>query len=274
MSGGFPLGVELTNGILYGQVLSTTGQGGTTVSPSATANTKGSFVQITPTGGTTQDADVIEVTILMTGGSAAQAAAVDIAIGPSGSQIVVFNNLMACQQGQFARGGSKYLLPCSIPKGTAIWARSQAGVASSTDVRVTAKCFQSGFLGPGGAFGVDSLSFTPSATTGTAVTAGNGAYGAYAQMAVTTRDYSGVIGIIDTTSANDSVFVYDIGIGIGGSQIAIVPGISQATQYLLGQASSLYSIQIPAGSTLWARASDSASGSGHPCNCTLYGVYG
>ncbi len=272
MAGGYPLGSELCNCTGYGVVLTTTGMGGTTVSAPGTANTKSSWVQLT--AATTADADMIEITIGNTGAVATQANAVDIGIGAGGSEIVVFNNLMGTVQGQFTRSVASYIFPCSIPKGTRIAARSQSQTATDTGIRVSVRTFQSGFQNPGGAYGVDALGFSAAATTGTAVTAGNGAYGAWAQIiAATTRDYAGVVVAVDSTSANDSVFLFDVGVGLSGSEQVVASALIRSTSGGAVGPTEFVPVPIPAGSRVAVRGDDCISGSGHPFNATVYGIY-
>ena len=75
MPGGFPLGPDVCNGISYG----VSGGIGTAITPSASANTKGSYTQII--AATTYDACLMEV-VLWNRHTATNYAA-DVAIGAS-----------------------------------------------------------------------------------------------------------------------------------------------------------------------------------------------
>jgi hypothetical protein len=106
---------------------------GTSISPSATANTKGSFAQLVAS--TAKDYSGLLVILNARGGTSLAIYAVDIAIGSSGNETVVVNNLMAQSAlVQFA----PLFIPMEIPAGTRISARCQSTATSGAAIIILA----------------------------------------------------------------------------------------------------------------------------------------
>lgn len=101
---------------------------GTTVAASASANTKGAWVEIT--AATARDAQALLVELSAVG---AMAGLVDVAVGASGSEVVIVANLII-QRRQTA--GLSVLFPIPIPAGTRLALRLQSTVGSAS---ITAK---------------------------------------------------------------------------------------------------------------------------------------
>lgn len=275
MSGGWPSTFELCNATDLGTVASASL--GTIVTASATANTKGAYTQITAS--TPTDADWILVSLNLVGASNIYTAAIDIAIGPSGSELVVVPNLMTFTRSLEA-GNQWYMIPCSIPAGTRIAARCQSSLASSqASVQVTT--FQGNFADGSASGLIDAVGFIPTTTLGTAPTAGVNAQGSYTQLtAATANDYKGFFLGFDFQNATfGSVSYYhllNLAIGPSGSEKVILPNLSLTvwatnSNNLTPSNSTFFPIQIPAGTRI--AVSDSVSTSGSPAiGVTLYGV--
>src|SRR5579871_3092164 len=274
MSGGFPFLPGLCNGKSIGAGTGLFVNGGTNIAPSATANTKGSWTQLTAS--CPIDADMIEISIVCAELQNTELAdAVDIGIGSSGNEIVIFNNLMAVCQSRFTNPRSTYVFPCSIPAGTRISARSQSIAASGGGVYMSIRVFQTGFQGQGGASGVDAIGFNAAATTGVAITPGNGAKGSWTQIVASSSvDYAGLAMCIDNGPASSSaIYLIDVGIGGSGSEQIIVPDVLTGNNYGQLTPPPTYMVPIPAGSRIAVRADDVSSGSGVSFGITIYGIY-
>lgn len=108
--------------------------GGTSVPPSASANTKGGFTQLIASTSVDYLGFYVEVNLGDTNTSASVGAfsLIDIAIGGAGSEIIIVPNI------QWYHGASRprQFYPIPIPAGTRISARCQADAASSAARRV------------------------------------------------------------------------------------------------------------------------------------------
>ena len=171
MPGGFPIGLELCNATSVNSSISAFSNGATAgPTPSATANTKGSWTQLI--AATTFDAIQVRVDMyLQTVFAAAESIAIDIGIGASGSEYVLIPNLMFSTPGQFQSMKCQYNFPLQIKAGQRIAVRSQSNLASNTDkVSCVLTLLNGGFTTPAGYAGVDAIGFNASAPTATVTT--------------------------------------------------------------------------------------------------------
>ena len=276
MPGGFSLHNDICNGQNVGSVLTTSF--GTVVTSSATANTKGAYTQLI--AATASDAAFMEVRIYVQNSNSPNFA-IDIAVGASGSEVVLVPNLVT--QTIFAGYNLVvWAFPISIPAGTRIAARMQDSSGSQT-ATVSLTLFDAGFTMPDGYSGVDAIGFTATSTEGTSLTPSTtvDTMGAYSQLiAATTRDYVGIFGAFDSQQGNSKVqsYLVDVAIGASGSEQIIIPKLfnynSDSNNWMFQFP--FHPIQIPAGTRIAARCQTNAtSGSGNqrPIDLTLYGVY-
>src|SRR5437868_2407460 len=135
MSGGWAQGLGYAGAGTYGADR-TQQFGGTIVSQSATANTKGAWQLI---GTVSQDctALLLKLSYLNANGSDT-GVSMDVGIGPSGSQVVLIPDI---NMGQPSVVGGltnlvtfQHIIPIQLPQGTSIWARAAVDIASSTCV--------------------------------------------------------------------------------------------------------------------------------------------
>lgn len=269
MPGGFPLGLDVCNGTDQGTATGTSQ--GTSITAGA-ANTAGSFTQLVASSAI----DASWMIVICNQASAAGALAVDIAVGASGSEKVIAQQIVSVEA-----SGAAVAFPCSIPAGTRISARAQSSTASAT-VGVSVILFDGAFTQMDGNGGADSIGFVSGSTTGTTVTASasTNTKGSYAQLvASTTRDYIGLFGAFDTggtTTAHHNLL--DIAIGASGSEQVIIPNFP-AVSSAQGLSANLFSpenipftpILIPAGTRIAARMQSNVASSA--MHVTLYGVY-
>ncbi len=264
MSGGFPLGLELSNAQIYG----ISGSAGTSITNGV--NAKGAYVQLT--AATTADCCMMLVQIeqsVLSGVSFV--AAVDIAVGAGGSEKVIAPDLLCL----YNLSATSFLFPVNIPSGTRIAARASGDHAGSTFISVM--LFDGSLTRGDGFAGIDSLGFTVGTSLGTVLTSGlANAKGAYSQIVVSTaRDYAGIMVGVDTDQADRTdVYLIDIAIGPGGSEQVIIPNlVLKSVGGSLGPAPcpGPFYIPLPAGTRIAARSQ--AVGAAAIMVLTLYGIY-
>ncbi len=272
MSGGFSLNRGLCNAASGGAAFAA-GSDGTTITAAGVADTKGAWTQLIAS--TTADAVAFSVSSNLTLAIAGQYA-VDIGIGPGGSEQVIVSNVIVPGGGNTVLNCSTIHIPIAIPAGTRIAARCQSTVASK-QMGVSIQLFDGSFVSSEAA-GVDSIGFTNTGTTGTAITANARAKGTYVQLtASSARDYMGLFVGVDAaaTSAGSGHNVYfDISIGAGGSEQVVIPDwvFSPWSGLLTGSLSPFYAVEIPAGTRIAARAAN-AQNATMALGITAYGVY-
>jgi hypothetical protein len=271
MPGGLPQGLEYANALDYGSDLVNTHG---TVCAAASANTKGTWVQLTPA--TTSDACWVMANV-STVDNSPWATAVDIGVGAAGSEKIILPNLI-CPVSQYPR---HYSFPISIQAGTRIAARCQSDTGAFNSY-VTVTTFDGALAQMEGCAGADALGFTAGSTTGTKVTASASANvkGAYAQLiAATARDYIGLVIGLDwfQSGAFNQFFMLDIATGPAGSEKVILSNVlcmtnEAASVYALSFPHFPFFVPIPAGSRVSARIQATGAGSTF-VGCTVYGIY-
>jgi len=186
-----PLWVPPANGSAIESNQTTTAAGGTTVTGSATVNTKGAWTQLIAS--TSFDAYGIMVWCTNTYVSATAADQLtDIGIGASGSEIVLIPDLLTGWVGGSGAGlpdnGGAYYFPLRIPAGSRVSARMQANQVSDT-VDVIVVLFERPMI-PGMWVGsrVTAYGVVSASSQGTLVTAGSGAYGSLTSLTASTTN--------------------------------------------------------------------------------------
>ena len=267
MPGGFPIGPEICNGYAIGTV--TTGSTGTTITPSATDNVKGSYTQLIAS--VPYDLSYVMVSI---GAQSVTNGCCDIAVGASGSEEVIISNLVIPINNGYVT--NIYSFPLSIPAGSRVAARAQAVNGNAGSSRVSLVGFGGAYSQWEGAAGVDAIGFNTSTSLGTAVTPSATANikGSYIQLtAATNRDYIGIFGVQGGGSSGFSDwYMMDIAVGASGSELAIVPNFWGSSYYYAASPILFLPIPIPAGTRIAARCQCSVA-SGLAIDMTLYGVY-
>jgi hypothetical protein len=277
MSGGFPVGYEVANGVNFGTLDS-----GTTDSVPVTggaANTKGSYVVV----GTTT-ADTSFALVKVSGfANVSTRGLMDIAVGATGSETIVANNL--CIGSPSNNNQAQWGIPLVIPKSTQINARCQTSTATD-NMHVVVYTFDGAFTQMEGAGGLDSIGADLSNSRGTLVDAGAVANtkGAYAVLtASSARDYMGFFFTVDQgsqTGWNFQNFLIDVAIGATGSEKIIFPEFyvkavgSLVSNGFFSVTSHFIAVAVPAGTQIQARAQcDTATASQRVIGVTLYGLY-
>jgi hypothetical protein len=251
---------------------------GINATPSATVNTKGSWISM----GTliTSCSSFLFRIAYVNAGQADYGCSVDIGIGTSGSQFVLMSNINVSLQpaglGQAAVW--QHAIPVGIAQGQQIWVRSAVNVASFTgSVLCWFTPYDNSFVSFGECCGLETLGASATAGRGTGVTAGttqSGTKGSYVQLGTATRDYIGFLVNQDmaNNTSNESGNMLDIAIGAAGSQIVILAdleiyqgGVESPSDF------EFVAIPIPAGSAVWGRAASIAPDTS--LGLTLYGVF-
>lgn len=256
---------------VYGNTPATTS--GTTLTANASADTKGSYVQLT--AATTHDANWIVVNL---GASANQASfLVDIAIGSATEQIILPDLLVWTRLGD---SGQTYLFPIFIPAGSRLAARCQSstgGGAIQITVNLVSGTMLGGGVGPSWADAYGAVA----ASTGTNVDPGGTAStdSSWVEIAsATTRPHNWLVFAAkfgDGTLAAAAKWLVDIGIGSATEQeivsdIFVSAGIT--TDMACGGWVQHFPIFIPEGSRLTCRARCSVTTDGdRDLNVKLYG---
>ena len=219
MSGGFPLGWDVSNGQSAGVVV-TSGNNGHGITSGA-ANTKGSWTALTSSSPV--DCCLLEISVIgeTISGGAADTLVIDIGVGPS-IPIVIIPNLICA----FGNGNGAFfnlLVPCSIPAGSVISARAQSTLGGD-ETYVAVKMYDGAFTEMEGISGCDAIGFNAASTIGTAVTLGGGAKGAWSTItSSTTHDYVGFAIGIDTQNNIGGLYgSASIDVGVGPSTPHII----------------------------------------------------
>jgi hypothetical protein len=276
MPGGFPYLGDVCNNRDVGTVPATSL--GTSITLS-TANTKTAYAQLT--AATTGDCSWMVVSLgqsLFNNGMYA----VDIAIGASGSEIIIASNLLY-QEDNFPT----WSFPVNIPSGTRISARAQSTLDNGADTMYVAVYLMDGsFMQQEGVAGIDNVTavmsgYTYGALVGLPTSANTKT--AYTQVqASTARDYMGVILYFDhhDTSANitsSNHALIDVAIGASGSEIVLISNLVEIIGYTQSYAmtgNTYFPIAIPAGTRISVRCqSVNAPGATRTFGVNLYGFY-
>ncbi len=276
MPGGLPLGFEICNMPSgYGVNVGSSNLSSGAVTPSATANTKGNWAQLTAS--TANDACMIVVLVEDDNGGAINYS-IDIGVGAGGSEKILVADLMISTNANSQPVSNFYMLPVQIPSGTRVAARTQASGASQAAINVAVYIADGAFTQLEGAAGVDTIGFTAATTSGTAVTSGNAVKGSYAQLSASTaKDYVGLMFAMDyqgSSVIHNQSWLADIAVGAGGSENIIIPNyyMRSNTQSIFNPSTSEYfPIQIPSGTAISARLQSNFAAVA--VGMTAYGVY-
>lgn len=283
MPGGFSINNEVYNGTAIAAL--TASSVGTTVAASASANTLGSWVQLTASS----PVDCVGMLIAVNGFEAvARSGAIDIGVGGSGSEVVIASKLLMNSVNADYVTATVIYLPIAIPAGTRISARCQCSDTSDS-VSISAILFQGSFSNGEGYAGVDAIGFLSGTTLGTAIDPGGtiNTKGAYAQMiSSTARDYAGFFFIFDNQSHDSTSgsvfasFLVDIAMGSSGSEVPFVPNLNMyrysttVFSIIYQPASPIIWNPVPAGTRLAARAQCSVNtATTRMLGITAYGIY-
>lgn len=261
MPGGFQLGGGQSNFQALNYSTTTTAVNNA-ITASSSINTKGSYSELV----TSLAYDCFGFTLEFTAiNQPATGALVDIAIGASGSEVIILSDICYDMGSVFPYnpGTASMYVPIALPAGTRIAGRMQAGVASTT-AQIGFHAFDGGFdtqnpLGFATTYGADETK-----SLGTAIDPGSSANtkGSWVQLtgssAYAIRALQMMLdsrGGVDTTNGN---WFMDIGIGGAGSEQVLIPNVfsfvSANRSMMTLRYPPIMAVSIPAGTRIAARA--------------------
>ena len=288
MPGGWPIGGDVCNTTAQGIVAASSR--GTGVLTSATANTKGPWVELVPS--TAIDCCVIKITIDATGSGAVGNASFDIAIGASGSETIIVSDLICAQVTGIANFDCvSYLFPLAIPAGTRIAARGQNGTSTSAQTfYLSLQLLDGAFSEQEGYALIDTYGFNSAATQGTTIDSGAtiDTKGVYSQLVSATHyDLAGFSLVVDKQNQNGGnqvvniQWLFDLAVGPSGSEVPLMTNLVAmgaarngfGTTYISHETTDFIKVSIPAGTRISARAqSTTADSVARLFGLTFYGV--
>lgn len=240
----------------------------------ASANTKGSWAELTAG----LDYDVYGLYLPMTHAAITsnRSFLFDIGIGGSGSEVVLVPNIY---HAQYNSGGAVWMpgmagfFPCFIPKGTRIAFRCQCSTGS-TAMTVIVR-FAAGALRSAPPIQTwDALGVSTAASGGTAVTAGDTSMGSWTQIISTTaRDYKYFAMLTNDVHIGTYSISFDIGIGGSGSEVVLATS-TLIFRHTFTEITSLAvngPCRIPKGTRIAVRAGNTFTGGTKNTQVALYG---
>jgi hypothetical protein len=247
----------------------------TNVTAHASANTKGSYVELTSATAFAAQGIIICIGKV----NAASRYLIDIAIGAASSEYDIIPNLIARGENS-AQITSQLFFPIAIPAGVRLSARCQASTGGST-IRISATLCGGGFGNYPVYSGIEAIGVTTASTDGTSYqTSGTSANNkcAWQQMsAATTHDIKAIY--IAHTHFNSAIApstVYDIGIGAASSETVLIPDLVEVTDsgmQSLTNYSACIPCAIPSGTRVAFREQSSSTSANYYFTMALYGLY-
>lgn len=214
---------------------------GTSITPSASAHTKGSWTQLVASSGVAARG----ILVLISGGAASSVEdyLVDIGTGGAGSETVVVANLP--EAGPTNRLLKPYFCPVAIPAGTRISARCQCGAASAGAIFVMAYVLPAPSVGLDDCTTLTTYGADPSTTRGLSIDPGGSANtkGSWVELSASTSDpIDWILPCIENlgdTVQSICEWLVDLGTGGAGSETVVVANL----QF---QSNSITNLKIPA----------------------------
>lgn len=235
---------------------------GTTLTANASANTKGTYVELTSSSPIDADGFLLTATVP----TVAIDHMIDIAVGAASSEVVVLANFAF--ELFFEAGAPSVFIPVPIPAGSRISARVQGSTGSAT-IDVSLILVKGGFagvmqVGTATTYGADTATSTGtnipySGSTNTKNTT-------WTELSASTTGHTRalliLVGLRGAVNANGTSSLLDIGVGAASSEVAVVPNLavqSDSTTDRFFPLARLVPADIPAGSRLSARAQHSGN---------------
>jgi hypothetical protein len=226
-----------------------------TVTANASANTKGAWTEIIAS--TTADADLVEVSVQ--GGNTASTIVgilLDIAIGASGSEVALFENVAvggAAASSFNGEAGYRFGVPVYVPSGSRISARIQSNITLGRTAQVSVR------LSAGPNPSNTSASATVIGTnTGTSLGTDQNNNTSWQQaVASTAAQYQALslVPSLNTTNIAANFRSLQLGFGAGSAEspLSNLDFLSTSTEAVVYTQSSLYVATVPSGTRLATR---------------------
>lgn len=246
---------------------------GTRATAGGSANTKGSWSQVTAS--LPHDAYGFWLTMAGTATSATSTdGLLDIGIGAGGSEVVLVPDLLAGWLGTPTQGPRTLFIPIFITKGTRVAVRNQGVLAGDT-----VDCmfhFKSGDPANRGQLfsGCDAYGIVSASSAGLAHTPGNtGAESTWASIGSTTsKSYGAIMPLIQSSNTTTTAIAYHWELGIGSVTLAEWYYMGNTGEYLNGPfPSEPAAVNIASGAQLQVRAE--ASGTAIAFDVAAYCFY-
>lgn len=254
---------------------------GTSVDPGTSANTKGSWVQLTASLAN----DICGFFLCFDGqaqttSSFSSYEMLDIGIGGAGSEQIIVPNYQIVKSRNsnvMAYQSVSPFIPISIPAVTRIAIRAQSDSTTATSRLFGATLYgvrPAGNYPPGIEFAAASnVGVNTGASTGTSITTGTANNkGAWVQLTASCpidAVWALIFGMCSTTSGFEQAF--DFGIGGAGSEVAIISNFQTEANGYAPTACQLIPVCIPAGTRIAARAQSTAASDTPQAMMILFG---
>ena len=253
-------------GIISGQRFETIGvdaanSRGTNITGDASANTKGSWVELVASSAF----DVKGIWIDIGFGSLADFL-VDIGVGAEGSEQVIISNLYAtpgATSGTALRSATTYCLPISIPVGTRISARSQS-TGTGLGIRLTVTLMGLGFASPQPLSRMTTYGAATGDSGGTSIDPGATIQtkGAWVEIiGSSTNKMSALalaIGNQNNAARLSASWLFDISVGAATSEVILIPDLFLASNasgdMVFPITMGTFPVHVPRGTRIAARA--------------------
>lgn len=251
---------------------------GTTLTGSATVNTKGSYSEIV----SSTPIDAIGFFVNVNDIIAVADNLVDLAIGGAGSEQVILENMTVSSGTGTTYRGQPWFFPVPIPAGTRLAGRVQSTSASLT-VRIAVYLLAQGFLPSEPLSRITTYGAAAADSGGTSIDPGGTANtkGAWSQIVASTTNPITALMLGIGNQVNNvrtgAEWLIDIGVGGAGSEQVIVPNFHAKAvttdDTVCPTCTPLFYVSVPAGSRLAVRAqSDNTDATDRLFDAILYGV--
>lgn len=245
---------------------------GTAITAPGGTNTKGAYTQLIAS--TSADAVGVMLTINTTG-STMLFGLLDIAIGGSGSEVVVIPDLPIFRFSGLNTGFVPIFIPVAIPAGSRISARYQndaAGLSASVSLELVA-----GNINFVASPRVTAYGISTSVSRGTTVDPGGTAHtkGAYAELVAATAfksNWAVVTTFPDTTPVGEAGWLLDIALGASGSEVPIISNmlLRGSASYGTGHCRFALPLALPEGVRVAARLQCTSTATGRTLQLAMH----
>lgn len=227
------------------------------VAPSATANVKGSIVEMVAS--TAEDCDLISV--CLQGDNQREDFVYDLLVGGVASEELIAEDLRV--RTFTAVGSAKYDLKIDIPSGSRLSVRCASSASGASDGKINAQLFSGTFESdsPGSYIKAYNVSFSRGVDVDPGGTANT--KGSWTELvASTSNDHKGLIisiGTSDNSGLVEADYMYDIGIGTVSSEQIIKGNVFFSVDSFEALSDRVFYINqaIPSGTRIVARAQSS-----------------
>lgn len=234
----------------------------TTVTASATAHTKGAWVEAVAS--TTEQTVALLVALATTTNlsNTDTSTLLDVGIGAAGSEVVVVADL----QVGWKSAQQSWMLPLAVPAGARIALRCQSVVSSRTVGVTVVPAFGSGVAGGSPAGPCVAYGASASTSAGVVLTPGTNGFGSWAEVSPATSERIDAVAVSLGGNARMSSisrpFLLEVGTGASGSEVPIFATggwMSSAEAVDVAVPVSPCALAVPAGARLAARVAAEAT---------------